>query len=226
MSTFTQANKNKHASQESQPSQILPEALQGDGISGSLDPITRTVGMSVTLTEPSRESELSELRPIEANQNIEAKKTPATPISILENPYPTLIDLPPYSHQDRSSTPKVPQEQLTQSLIIRNERIKSSAPTSRPIKRSLSQATTVSGTSTQPSCATENQDVPEEKDLFNPMLMIDETMILERDLSDIVNFRLQEGKPDLLDTLYGEILIKMALNDDELFEAVSRMLKS
>ncbi|KAI0459201.1 hypothetical protein F5B21DRAFT_457547, partial [Xylaria acuta] len=221
-STFTWVNK--HASQEYQHSQILPGTLEGDGTSGSLDSVTGAVGVSSTQAEPSRARELSQPRPTKGNQNIEAKTTSVTPVPILEQAHRTLIDPSLYSHQDRNSASEILPQLLTQSFPIRDEPVKLGVSTSRVTKRSASQATTVSGTSTQPSCTAENEDVPEEKDLFNPMSMIDEMMILDRDLSDIVSTRLQEGKPDMLDALYGEILIKMAVKDEGLFEAVSRML--
>ncbi|KAI1758100.1 hypothetical protein F4782DRAFT_476592 [Xylaria castorea] len=222
-STFAQADK--HASQKCQPSQILPRTLEGDNTSGSLDPVTGAVGVSLTRAEPSRARELSQSRPIEANQNVETKTTSATPVSIPERLHDTLVDSPCYNRQDRSSTSQILPQLLTQSSPIRDEHMKSNAPTSKVVKRSASQATTVSATTTQLSCPSEDEDAAEVKESFNPMSMIDETMILERDLSDIVSTRLQEGKPELLDTLYGEILIKMALKDDGLFQAVSRMLQ-
>ncbi|KAJ8120861.1 hypothetical protein ONZ43_g2541 [Nemania bipapillata] len=93
-------------------------------------------------------------------------------------------------------------------------------------KRSASQATTVSATSTEPPHTADNEDVTEVKQLVDPMLMIDETMILERDVSDIVSTRLREGNANFIEALQGEILIKMAVRDDEIFEAVSKILKS
>ncbi|KAI0443477.1 hypothetical protein F4803DRAFT_514907 [Xylaria telfairii] len=220
-STSTQVNK--HASQEYQPGQILPEALGGGSTNKSLNPISSAMGVPSTNAEPSRARELFQPRPIEATQNHETKTTSALPASILENPHRSLIDPSLYSHQDQSSTSGIPPPLRTRRSPIRDE---CDAPAPRALKRSASQATTVSSTSTEQSCTAENEDVPEEKSLPNPMSMIDETMILDRDLSDIVTTRLQEGKPDLLDTLYGEILIKMAVKDEGLFEAVVEMLKS
>ncbi|KAI0863976.1 hypothetical protein F4860DRAFT_466563 [Xylaria cubensis] len=209
ISTSTLPQADRHASQ-GQPSQVLPETLEGDSISGGFEPVTSPVGVD------------------QAHQNMETKTTSSTPISLLEYPHRTLpVDLPPYSRQNRSSTPEILPQPPIQSSLIGDEHIESNALTSSMMKRSASQASTVSGTTTQPSCAAEDEDVPEEeKESFNPMSMVDETMILERGLSDIVDTRLREGKPELLDTLYGEILIKMALKDEGLFEAVSKMLQS
>ncbi|TRX92316.1 hypothetical protein FHL15_006702 [Xylaria flabelliformis] len=205
ISTSTLPQADRHASQECQPSQVLPETLEGDSVSGGLDP----VGVN------------------QAHQNIETKITSSTPISLLEYPHRTQVNLPPYSHQNRSSTPEILSQPPIQSSLIGDEHMESNALAPRMMKRSASQATTASGTTTQPSYAAEDEDVPEEeKESFNPMSMVDETMILERDLSDIVDARLREGKPELLDTLYGEILIKMALKDEGLFKAVSKMLQS
>ncbi|KAI8955451.1 hypothetical protein F4801DRAFT_529426 [Xylaria longipes] len=215
-STSTFAQVNKHASQEYQPSQILPETLESDIITGA-------VGEDLTHAEPSRAKELSQPRPIKADQETEAKTTSNTSVPIVEHLHRTL-DPPPYSHQDQSSASEI--LLLTQNSPIRDEPINTDTLTFGLTKRSASQATTVYTTSTQLSFTAEDEDVPEEKESINPMSMINETMILERDLSDIVNTRLLEGEPYSLDALYGEILIKMAVKDDELFEAVSRMLKS
>ncbi|KAI0553096.1 hypothetical protein F4679DRAFT_531865 [Xylaria curta] len=217
------ADHSKASSQPLQPSQVLLETLKSDSTSGSLESITNAVG-DVTRVEPSETRELSQSH--EADQNIETKTSPATPVSTLEHSYRTFIDPSLCSHQDQSSTPEILSQPLVQGSLVSDMHMDSDAPISRVMKRSASQATTVSGTSTQPSCNVEDEDVPEERESFNPMSMIDETMILERDLSEIVNTRLQEGKPELLDTLYGEILIKMALKDEVLFEAVSKMLRS
>lgn len=184
-STSTQVNK--HASQEYQPSQILSEALEGDSTNKSLNTIASAVGVTSTDAEPSRARELSRPRPIEATQNPEAKTTSAMPTSILEHSHRSLIDPSHYSHQDRGSTSEIPPPLRTQRSPIRD---KCDAPPSRVLKRSASQATTVSSTSTEPSCTAENEDVPEDKALPNPMSMIDERMILDRDLSEIVTTRL------------------------------------
>ncbi|KAI1737428.1 hypothetical protein F4680DRAFT_214098 [Xylaria scruposa] len=217
------ADHSKSSSQPCQPSRLLLETLKGDNTSGSLEPIIDATG-DVTRVEPSQTGEL--LQSHETNQNINTKIIPATPVSILEHSYRTFIDPALYNHQDQSSTSEILSQPLIQSSLVGDEHMESDAPISRVMNRSTSQATTVSGTSTQPSCNAEDGDDPEEKESFNPMSMIDETMIVEQDISDIVSARLQEGKPELLDTLYGEILIKMALKDEGLFEAVSKMLRS
>ncbi|KAI1822075.1 hypothetical protein F4861DRAFT_516326 [Xylaria intraflava] len=97
-------------------------------------------------------------------------------------------------------------------------------------KRSASQATTVSTISTGSSITTpmvpkSNEPAPSGAGAGSSP-MSDETMILEQDISNIVNTRLQQGKADMIETIYSEVLIKMAVRDENIFEGVAKMLES
>ncbi|KAI0434153.1 hypothetical protein F5Y09DRAFT_296760 [Xylaria sp. FL1042] len=102
--------------------------------------------------------------------------------------------------------------------------VKSDTLTCTMPKRSASQATTVSATSTKLSCGVGGGDVSKPKDPFNRMSMIETTIVLQRDVTDIVSTRLQQGSADLLDVLGAEILMKMAMEDKEFYEVVRRIL--
>ncbi|KAF2972766.1 hypothetical protein GQX73_g719 [Xylaria multiplex] len=173
------------------------ETSQGEIISRDLNPGADGVGASVTYVEPSQARDLSYTHPVDTQETLVACSS--TPKFL----HSTMIDPPLSSHDDRSSKSRASQP-----------------------KRSFSQATTESTASTTLLHTTGNEDTQIAKDPPNQMLMIDETMILEQDISDIVNIRLQQGRADMLDTLYGELLIKMAVKDEKRFDAVSRILQS
>ncbi|KAI1429797.1 hypothetical protein F5Y12DRAFT_709800 [Xylaria sp. FL1777] len=48
-----------------------------------------------------------------------------------------------------------------------------------------------------------NEDITEVKASSNPMVMIDEMMVLQQEISEIVSTRLQQGNADLLDALHA-----------------------
>ncbi|KAI0540281.1 hypothetical protein GGR58DRAFT_157481 [Xylaria digitata] len=197
-STSTSAYVNEDASfQEPHPSQNSHGDSQDNSISGDLDPGTDGLGASVTYVEPSQARELSYSHLVDTQATLVA--CGSTP----ENSHSTMIDPLLSSRHDQSSKSRASQP-----------------------KRSFSQATTESTASTALLYTTGDEDIQTAKESSNRMLMIDETMILEQDIGGIIDTRLQQGGADLLDTLYGEVLIKMAVKDKRRFEAVSRILQS
>ncbi|KAI0102991.1 hypothetical protein GGR51DRAFT_573439 [Nemania sp. FL0031] len=209
---------NEDVSRGSEHYQMPKGRLNGDGISESLNPTHQTSDVNESCTSPQRTSELTQLYPNNTSQDSQAKNSLVAPDFIPEDLNPCLIDPSLSSPHDRNYKPGITQDSVPRTVLP-------NVPTHTIAKRSLSQATTMSSTSTELSHTGEDKDSIEVKELFNPMSIIDETMILERDISEIVSARLQEGNADSLETLQGEILIKMAVKDDEIFEAVSRMLQ-
>ncbi|TGJ88582.1 hypothetical protein E0Z10_g202 [Xylaria hypoxylon] len=224
----TSTHVNKGASQEFRLSQNSNESSQDDTISGDLDPVTGAVGASMTYLEPSGTRESSHPHPVEAERDVERNNALVALTSIPENLHSTMIDPSLSSHHDRGSKPDTSRQPSVKTVVMRDKPLRAHSPISKQTtaRRSASQATTVSTASTTLLCTAGDEDVPIAKDSSNWTSMIDEAMILERDISDIVNTRLQQGNADLLDTLHGELLIKMALKNEKLFEAVSRILKS
>ncbi|KAI3333905.1 hypothetical protein F4824DRAFT_470214 [Ustulina deusta] len=225
----TSAHMNAGASQGFQPSQMSWENSQGGSISGGLDSVTGSVAADVTSAALPRVRNLSHTHPAKVDRDMEREKTLVLHSSTPEDSHSTTIRPSLSSYHDRSSNSEAsPQLSLgTAPICGELSRVHAGTSTCKMAKRSASQATTVSATSTEPSlCTAGNGDAPKAKDSFNQMSMIDETMILQRDISDIVNARLQQGTASLLNALHGEILIKMAVWDNEMCEQISRILKS
>ncbi|KAI1132813.1 hypothetical protein F5Y10DRAFT_291774 [Nemania abortiva] len=220
-STPASPRVSEYGSQGSKPSQITEWYSKSDGISESLDPINNTSSVNAAHTSPLRARELSQLHPTSTDQDMGAEKASVTPSFAPEHSDSNLIDPMLFSVRDWNSELEISQESLLETNCAPDKPLNlfPTIPARPAAKRSASQATTVSGTNTEPYQAAGDEDV------FNPMSRIDETMVLERDISDIVSARLQEGNPDSLETLQGEILIKMAVKDDEIFEAVSKLLQ-
>jgi hypothetical protein len=204
-------------------SQMSLEGSKGNSISGNLDPTAKALGDNGTLSGPPRVKEISQLHPADTGQDMETKKAVVASSFIPEHSISNQVDPSLSSYDNGDSEIGILQQLLPKFTPSHQHREVSTHPSA---KRSASQATTVSATSTEPAHAAADEDDTEEKQLFNPMSMMNETMVLERDISDIISARLQEGNPDLLEALQGEILIKMAVRDDEVFEAVSKILKS
>ncbi|KAJ8130442.1 hypothetical protein O1611_g3184 [Lasiodiplodia mahajangana] len=207
--TLASTRSNEDTSQVSESIQMPERCLNNDGISGNLNTIHSMTDVRARDTNPPRERELSQ------PQDMAAGKAFVAPSFALKDLSSNSIDPALSSSRGRNYEPEVPQEPLR----------KTDASTYPAAKRSASQATTVSTTSTEISQTGGGENHPEVKELFNPMSMIDGAMILERDISGIFDARLRAGNADLLETLKGEILIKMAVKDDQIFETVRRSLQ-
>ncbi|KAI1118438.1 hypothetical protein F5Y14DRAFT_264322 [Nemania sp. NC0429] len=225
----TQADEDP--SQEPGPSQMSEDKSQGyhDGIIGNLDPMISGAEGIATPTDSTQAQE--------SFQQSEAESIFIVPSSIPEDSYLELIDPSILSQHDRSSEPAILQQSsFTATATTTSDKPPHvdpniPAPTCRTAPtRSASQATTVSTVSTEPPCAAENRDEPQADDASNPMSMIDEKMVLERDISDIVTARLREGNGTVasLEAFHAEILIKMAVRDGDgdVFSAVCSLLSS
>ncbi|KAJ2984518.1 hypothetical protein NUW58_g6017 [Xylaria curta] len=195
------AQENKKASQESQPSQLPQKNSQGHSISNSLSTNVAVVDTSVAHAGSSSGKEPPQPHSVTINEDTETQVGLAMPSVDPGHTSTTLASSLLRGRQDRSAVGTLG-------------------------KRSASQVTTVSATSTRPSHTTEDEDLPESKDSLNPMSLIDETMVLERDISDIVSTRLREGNRRCLGAMCGEILIKMAVKDETLCDRICSILKS
>ncbi|KAI1434775.1 hypothetical protein GGR50DRAFT_383560 [Xylaria sp. CBS 124048] len=133
--------------------------------------------------------------------------------------------VPPDTNASGSSEP-VPSKTTTAALDDPLSVITQAASPQQVRKRSASQATTVSTASTDLAVVTSEVAASDGSAFNSSILMVDETMILERDVSNIINARLQQGEADLIETMYGEILIKMAIKDNDIFEGVAKTLES
>ncbi|KAK5626469.1 hypothetical protein RRF57_002184 [Xylaria bambusicola] len=95
-------------------------------------------------------------------------------------------------------------------------------------KRSASQATTVSATSTK--CSTrsaKNKRDSKAKHSLNQVMKINETMVHQKDMCDIIDIRLEEGNANSLNLLQYEVLFKQVLGSDERsLESILKILKS
>ncbi|KAI1175907.1 hypothetical protein F4777DRAFT_293713 [Nemania sp. FL0916] len=202
-------------------SQTSANNSQGDMMCGSPGPIGSMTDITKIATVSSEAWE--------SPQQAEAKDTFVAPSPAPEPVYSAFID-PSLTMCHNTSNPEISEDTLSRTAPHHEEPIEfqSNIPPRPAPQRSASQATTVSAASTEPPCATTDRDKDKPKlgDSLNSILTIDETMILENDISDLVTARLREGTADALDAFYAEILIKMAVRDEALFEAVSRMLKS
>ncbi|KAI0408398.1 hypothetical protein F4802DRAFT_549633 [Xylaria palmicola] len=213
-------------SQGSQPSQNSRHHSQNHTTSGSLGPIAGVVGESAERISLSPTITIMSCDQAETDKNTQTGTTSVEPGSIPERSYSPFNDQFPPGDDSQNLECESSQQPLLASATVGNKELHSYVPTSAAPKRSVSQATTVYTTSTEAGGASENGNVPRVREPTNAMSLIDETMVLERPISDIVNIRLREGNTDLLDTCLGEILIKMAVKDDELYEAVIKILRS
>ncbi|KAI0201542.1 hypothetical protein F4808DRAFT_103817 [Astrocystis sublimbata] len=241
VSTSTLTPVKKPESLGSKPTQLLSEGTECDDNRRFLRPINDLVGRT-------GDSSYQCLPKTNHNQAMESEKVPTTPMPISANSHLALTKSLSLHEPGQTSLSKVPTQLSARNFAVHSERLESNTSTGTEIvskllaqastssvcierrdsqihKRSLSQATTASATSTQPPCAAEKKDMLEDNGASNPMSMIDERIINERDLSDIVDIRLQEGKLELLETLQGEILIKMASKDTALYDVVYQILK-
>ncbi|KAI1190835.1 hypothetical protein F5B17DRAFT_385263 [Nemania serpens] len=215
-------------SQEFEPSQMSQGKVRGDSISGYLDPMISVTEGIATPTDSSQAQEWL--------QQSEAEKISIVPSFIPEDPHTSLINRSISSQHDRNSELQISQQPplTTPSSTWKNPsrtHPNIPAPPCHAPKRSASQATTVSTASTEPPCTGKDKDSPPQaNDIFNPMSIIDEKMVLEHNVSDIVTARLREGNGTAasLDAFHAEILIKMAVRDgdEDVFGAVCRMLSS
>lgn len=220
----TQADENQ--SQKFEPSQTSQGKSQGDSINGNLDPMLSVMDGIMTPTSSSQAQE--------SLQQSETERILIVPSSISEDSHPSLIDPFISSPRDRSPEPKISQQSPLTAISARDKSPHTHpnipAQIRRAHKRSASQATTVSTASAEPPCTTGYKDSLQENDVFNPMSMIDEKMLLQRDISDIVTARLREGNGTAasLDASHAEILIKMAVRDgdEDIFSAVCSVLRS
>ncbi|KAI1353814.1 hypothetical protein F5Y01DRAFT_275362 [Xylaria sp. FL0043] len=209
-STNEQTNKSK--SQESQPSRNTRKNTK----SGRLASTTDKVSARPTDTAPRLVGDSSHPHPVEVDRATNHEKHSVTHRSILEDSQSTMIGSQPEASQQSPFT--------TKSIRDKPSVVESDTLTYTRPKRSISQATTISTTSTKLSHSARDEDVSKPKDPLNRMSMIETTMVLQRDVTDIVGTRLQQGNADFLDVLGGEILMKMAMEDKEICEAVKRIL--
>ncbi|KAI3320208.1 hypothetical protein HD806DRAFT_236602 [Xylariaceae sp. AK1471] len=161
---------------------------------------------------------------IEVNRGSEPGDAFAVPNSVPHYPHSTFVDLAPSGQHKRRFDLELSQQPLTRTASMRGRKLGelSSVATQVVAKRSTSQASTVSS---KTSYSTPVNDVSETKDPLNPTLMIDETMARERDISDIVETRLQQREVHIIETMNAEILVSKAAKDDKLFEVMERFLK-
>ncbi|KAI1155666.1 hypothetical protein F4825DRAFT_406962 [Nemania diffusa] len=222
-STSASTLVNGDASQGPKISQPSLGGSKGKNISGGLDAITKASDESMTHASPLRVKEISHLCPTDTRQYTETETAVVAPSLIPEYPSSDLINPLLSNSHDWDSVFEISQQSPSKHTPLHQHRDILVGSTA---KRSASQATTVSTASGDSSHTAGDKNILEEKPPFNPMSMIDEATVLERDISDIVSTRLKEGNTDLLEALQAEILIKMAVRDDEAFEAVSKILKS
>ncbi|GAW13904.1 hypothetical protein ANO14919_032950 [Xylariales sp. No.14919] len=139
-----------------------------------------------------------------------------------------VIDPSLSSHHYQSSQPESSGQPFLKTDSILDEPLcaRPDVPKKVTARRRASQATTVSATSTTPSCPAGNEHTRTAKVPSHWTLEVDEDMILQLDIGEIVDARLQQGDAKLLDTLNGELLIKMAVMNEKLFEEVRRILES
>ncbi|KAI1309295.1 hypothetical protein F5Y03DRAFT_349135 [Xylaria venustula] len=219
----------KSLSQESQPSQIPSENAQGDSISRASGSVTENVGASATYATIPSLINPSHPRPAPVGLGAELEKPLVAPI-IAPQPSPSTMVDPCLvsSYLDESCKSEASQKSLFGADSIRDKlsQVHPDIPNHKVAKRSASQATTVTSTSTEIPCAMRNQHTSKVKDACNQMSMIDVTIVLQRSIRDIVKIRLQQGNAGSLGALGGEILIKMAIEDEELGKAVEKALES
>ncbi|KAI1166239.1 hypothetical protein F5B18DRAFT_98412 [Nemania serpens] len=219
----TQADENP--SQELEPSQIPQGKPQDDNINGNLDPI---ISVTEGIATPTGSSQAQE-----SLLQSELERTFVVPSFVVEDSHQALIDPSISSQHNQSSEPKISQQLPRAATFTHNKPPQAHpnipAPTCHSHKRSASQATTASTASTETPCTAGGKDPLQADDIFNPMSLIDETMVLERNISDIVTVRLREGNGAAasLDAFHAEILIKMAVRDgdEDIFSAVCSMLR-
>ncbi|KAI0968190.1 hypothetical protein F4678DRAFT_205857 [Xylaria arbuscula] len=228
-STSTTTQVKKSLSQESQPSQISSEKAQAGSISRVFCSVTDNAGASVTYTAIPSVINPSPPRPAVVGLDTELENPLVAPTIIPQESQSTMTDPSLISsHLDGSCKPEDSQKSLFGANSIREKLSQVHPDISKHTvaKRSASQATTVSSTSTEISCVMRNEHVSKARDACNHMSMIDVTIVLQRSIRDIVKIRLQQGTADSLGALGGEILIKMAMEDEELGKAVGKILES
>ncbi|KAI1272073.1 hypothetical protein F5Y07DRAFT_381015 [Xylaria sp. FL0933] len=208
-SRSTNEHANTSKSQESQPSRNTRKNTKG----GRLVSTTDKVSAKSTDAAPQPVRDSPHPHPVEVDRATNHEKHSVTNRSILEGSQSTIIGSQPEASQQSLFT--------TKFIHYKPPVVEYNTRTQTRLKRSISQATTVSATSTKLSHGAGDEDISKPKDPFNRMSMIETTMVLQRDITDIVCTRLQQGNVDVLG---GEILMKMAMEDKEICEAVKRIL--
>ncbi|KAI0811722.1 hypothetical protein GGR55DRAFT_83272 [Xylaria sp. FL0064] len=213
ISRSTNEHANKSKCQESQPSRNARKNTKGGRLASTTDKV------STKPTDAASPPVMNSSHPhlVDVDRDTRHGQHSVTHPPILEDSQSTMIGSQPEASQQSLPIPN--------SIRDKPSVVKSNTLTNKKLERSISQATTVSTTSTKLSCAAKgDEDISKPKEPFNRMSMVETTMVLQRDVTDIVGTRLQQGNADVLDVLGGEILMKMAMEDKEICEAVKRML--
>ncbi|KAI2633453.1 hypothetical protein GGS21DRAFT_135755 [Xylaria nigripes] len=230
---FSDSNRNQLAAdgQNQSPSELdgeLPQEPQHEQKSREvsrernsrtgLSLATETVDMSAN---PQKVVEMPQSCPSEFTRDMDVENFSVASNAHLVSTTPRLS-----SHCDQISEHEVLQQIPSKATTVRDMPYVDSAAVipCRVGQRSASQATTVSIASTNSPIAAAGDTKSNHP--TDSVTMVDETVILERDISNIVDFRLERGGHDMLETMYAEILIKMTVRDEKLFEGVARTLQS
>ncbi|KAI8631056.1 hypothetical protein F5Y19DRAFT_20367 [Xylariaceae sp. FL1651] len=222
---------NKQASQGVLPSHASQVNEHHESSNESLDHVTDAVSAGGIQADNSQAKQLSQRHPLEANLELKSIETIVTTSSIPKNSCTTPSDLNPLGQREQESDTEIPRRLRPANISTLDNHLRKVSDVLIPsvMKRTASQATTVSTVSTEAPPSSANENILKAEDVFNPMSKIDEKMAIEQDIDYIVKTRFQTGGIGMLETMGAEILISMTAKDkipfdDNLFEAVKAIL--